>query len=139
MATQRIDVPDEILAKLRLACLDLPEAHEERAWVGTRWMIGKKNFAHVLMIDAGWPPAYAQAAATQGPACVLTFRAPLPTLRAPRYKCHPFFRPVWFPNIVGLFIDAQTDWEDVTALVADSYCVLAPKKLVERVTTTNRG
>ncbi len=133
MATQRIEVPDGILAKLRLACLDLPEAHEERAWVGTRWMVGKKNFAHALMIDAGWPPAYAKAAGTQGPACVLTFRAPLPALNAPRFRRHPFFRPVWFPNIVGLFIDMHTDWDDVTPLVVESYCVLAPKKLVARV------
>jgi len=40
---------------------------------------------------------------------------------------------VWFPNIVGRFIDARTDWDDVAALVAESYCALAPKKLVERV------
>ncbi len=129
----RIKVPDEILARLRLACLDLPEAHEARAWVGTRWMIGRKNFAHVLMIDAGWPPAYAQAAGTDGPACVLTFRAPLPALSSPRFRRQPFFRPMWFPNIVGRFVDTQTDWDDVALLVIGSYCVLAPKKLVQRV------
>ena len=39
----------------RLTCLDLPEAYEEQAWAGTRWMVRKKNFAHVLMIDRGWP------------------------------------------------------------------------------------
>jgi hypothetical protein len=129
----RPEVPTETLAKLRLACLDLPEATEEKAWVGTRWMIGRKNFAHVLMIDGGWPPAYARAAATDGPACVLTFRAPVAKLDAPRFKRAPFFRPVWFPNIAGLFIDRNTDWDDVTSLVVGSYCVLAPKKLVAQL------
>ena len=34
-------------------CLALPEAYEEEAWVGTRWRIRTKTFAHVLMIDRG--------------------------------------------------------------------------------------
>ena len=126
-------VPQDILAKIRLACLDLPEAYEETAWAGTRWMVSKKNFAHAVTIDGGWPPAYAKAAGTKGPACVLTFRAPLAALQAPRYKRHPFFRPPWFANIAGIFIDADTDWDDVTALVVESYCVLAPRKLAALV------
>jgi hypothetical protein len=56
-------------------CLALPEACEEQAWVGTRWSIRKRNFAQVVAIDAGWPPAYARAASTEGPAIVLTFRS----------------------------------------------------------------
>jgi hypothetical protein len=131
--TQNIPVPQEILSRLRLACLDLPEALEEPAWAGTRWVVRKKNFAHALVIDGGWPPAYALAARSDGPACVLTFRSPLAALKAPRFQRPPFFRPVWFPNIVGMFLDAGTDWDDVTALVIESYCVLAPKKLVELV------
>jgi hypothetical protein len=128
-----VAVPDDIVTKLRLVCLDLPEAYEETAWVGTRWMIAKKNFAHVLMIAAGWPPAYAKAAESVGPLCVLTFRAARPALAAPRFKRAPFFRPVWFPNIVGMSLDAGTDWDDVAALVVESYCVLAPKKLSAQV------
>jgi hypothetical protein len=130
---RKVAVPPNVIASLRLACLDLPEAYEEAAWVGTRWMVRKKNFAHVLMIDAGWPPAYAQAAGSAEPLCVLTFRSPRPALDAPRFKRPPFFRPIWFPNIVGRVIDAATDWDDVRALVIESYCALAPKKLVELV------
>jgi len=44
-----------------------------------------------------------------------------------------FFRPAWFPNIVGMIIDASTDWDNVTALAIESQYVLAPKKLVERM------
>ena len=122
-----------MLAKLRVLCLDLPEAYEEAAWVGTRWCVAKKNFAHVVMIDAGWPPAYAEAAKTKGPACVLTFRMPLQKLRAPRFAREPFFRPVWFANIVGLVLDTRVDWDEVETFVTESYCVLAPKKLVALV------
>ena len=43
--------------------------------MGTRWRIRKRTFAHVLTIEAGWPPAYARAAATDGPCTVLTFRS----------------------------------------------------------------
>lgn len=126
----RLGVPPEIIAKLRLVCLDLPEAREESAWVGTRWVVRKKNFAHVLMIDAGWPPAYARAARSNGPICVLTFRSPSLVLDAPRFERPPFFRPVWWPNIAGMVIDATVDWDEVASLLVRSYCVLAPKKLV---------
>jgi len=128
-----MDVPRDIVSKLRLTCLDLPEASEEAAWVGTRWIVAKKNFAHVLMIDGGWPPAYAKAARHDGPICVLTFRLPRSMLEAPRFERHPFFRPVWFPNIAGTVLDGDTDWDDVAALLIESYCVLAPKKLAAMV------
>ena len=121
MNSKRADVPHEVLARLRLVCLDLPEAYEEEAWAGTRWMVVKKNFAHVLMIDAGWPPAYARAAGSDGPLCVLTFRISAAATGALRFERPPFFRPVWWPNIVGLRLDANTDWDEVAALLTRSY------------------
>ncbi len=126
--TEHANVAPDVVDRLRAICLELPEAHEEQAWVGTRWMIRKKNFAHVLVIDAGWPPAYARAAGTDGPATVLTFRSSA-RLSAPRFSRPPFFKPVWWPDIAGLVIDARTDWDEVTDLVTGSYCLLAPKKL----------
>ena len=55
--TQHADVPDEIVTAVRSVCRGLPEIYEEQAWVGTRWRIRNRTFAHVLMIAAGWPPA----------------------------------------------------------------------------------
>jgi hypothetical protein len=133
MKPGRIDVPHEIVAKLRLVCLDLPEAYEESAWVGTRWMVRKKNFAHVLMIDAGWPPAYARAAGLTGRHCVLTFRSHGSQIGSRRFDRGPFFRPGWWPNIVGMVLDAHSDWDEVFALLTRSYCVLAPKALAALV------
>jgi hypothetical protein len=117
------------LARVRLAALELPEVIEEQAWAGTRWCVRKKNFAHVLGIEDGWPPAYAKAAGTKGPACVLTFRLRAEKCQAARFARAPFFRPVWFPNIAGLVVGADTDWDEVDVLIRESYQVLAPKKL----------
>jgi hypothetical protein len=132
MAT-RAEPPRDILEKLRLTCLDLPEAYEEAAWVGTRWLVRKKNFAHVLMLEAGWPPAYARAVGTAGPLCLLTFRLPEALLASDRFTRSPFFRPPWFPNIVGVALAADSDWIELSELLVHSYCVLAPKALVARV------
>ncbi len=120
-------------------CLALPEATEEAAWVGTRWCIRKKNFAHVLMVDGGHPAAYAKALGSGGPQCVLTFRSPLPSLDAYAYTWEPFFRPVWFPDIVGLKLDDHTDWDEVAALVRASYCHLAPKTLAAQAIAAQKN
>jgi hypothetical protein len=120
-------------------CLALPEAYEEQAWVGTRWSIRKRNFAHVVAIDAGWPPAYARAASTEGPAVVLTFRSSGQELEALSAIGHPFFRPPWFPNIVGMVLDSDTDWQEVAELVAESYRLLAPARLGNLVGVSSVG
>ena len=130
---EHTEVAPEIVGKLRSVCLGLPEAHEEQAWVGTRWRIRTKTFAHVLVVDAGWPPAYARAAGSDGPITVMTFRSSGPELDAVGRAGHPFFRPVWFPDIVGVVLDADVDWDEVAELLTESYCTLAPKKLAALV------
>ena len=54
-------VADEVVARLREICGKFPEAYEERAWVGTRWRIRTKTFAHVLVVVDGRPESYARA------------------------------------------------------------------------------
>ena len=127
------DVPADILAELRRICGALPEAYEEPAWVGRRWRIRKKTFAHVLLVDAGWPPAYARAAGIDGPACVLTFSSGGAELEALRNAGAPFFKPRWRLDIVGMVLATPVDWDEIAELLADSYCRLAPQKLAERV------
>ena len=34
---------------------------------------------------------------------------------------------------MNMTLDADTDWTEVTELLAESYCVLAPKRLAARV------
>ena len=134
---QHPEVPEAILSNLRLTCLDLPEAAEEKAWTGVRWSVGGKAFAHVLMIDHGWPPAYAKVAETEGPACVLTFRCAGAAREVPRFARAPFFLPGWWPNIVGMVLGDDTDWHETAALLSRSYCALAPKRLAAQVDLTH--
>jgi hypothetical protein len=131
--TERPDVPPEVVAQIRSVCIGLPEAYEEPAWVGTRWRIRKQTFGHVLMVDAGWPPGYARAAGSDGPIIVMTFRSSGAELAALSAAPRPFFKPVWFPDIVGMVLDTGVDWAEVAELLTESYCVVAPKKLVELV------
>jgi hypothetical protein len=122
-------VPPEILDRLRDICLALPETYEEPAWVGSRWRIRKRTFAHVLTVDPDHQMAYARAAATDRPTCVLTFRSPGDEIGALVGSGHPFFKPGWGADVVGMVLADDIDWEEIAELLTESYCVLAPKRL----------
>lgn len=127
------EVPAAYLTELRRACDSLPEAYEEQAWVGTRWRVRKDTFAHVLTVQDGWPPAYARAAGTDGPAVVVTFRSSGVELDALRHAGHPYFAPMWRSDEVGLILGDDVDWDEVTELVTESFCLQAPKRLAALV------
>jgi predicted DNA-binding protein (MmcQ/YjbR family) len=116
------DVPATSVARLRSVCLDLPESVEKQAWAGTQWRIRDRMYAHVLTVDFA-----------DGPVTVMTFRSSGPELDALRGAGHPFFRPAWGANLVGMVLDADVNWDEVTELVIESYCVLAPMKLVRQI------
>jgi hypothetical protein len=128
------DVPVAVLTRVRGICGGLPEVREESAWIGVRWQVRGRTFAHLLTIEDGTPQAHARAAGTDGPATALTFRAPEAEIPAYRVLGAPFFFGGWGRDVVGLLIDASTDWAEVAELLTESYCVLAPAKLAERVT-----
>jgi YjbR len=121
-AREYADVPAAVVAELRSVCLGLPETVEQQAWAGTQWRIRNRMFAHVLTVDFA-----------DGPATVMTFRSSGPELDALRRTGPPFFRPAWGANLVGMVLDGDVNWVDVTDLVVESYCTLAPKKLVEQI------
>jgi hypothetical protein len=123
----------EVVERVRATCLALPEAYEEEAWVGTRWRVKGKTFAHVVPIAGGWPGAYARAAGTDGPVTVLMFRSSGSELDALRLGGPPFFAPVWRADEVGLVVGADVDWVEVAELLTDSYVVQAPKRLAADV------
>jgi hypothetical protein len=127
------DVAAEVLERLRAICGRLPEAYEETAWVGTRWRIRRRTFAHVLVVASGWPPAYARAARSDGPVTVLMFRSSGPELDQLRHTGAPFFAPPWRADEVGLVLGDDVDWEEVGQLVTESYCALAPRRLRAQV------
>jgi hypothetical protein len=128
-----MDVPLTLVTELRTICLALPEAHEEPAWVGTRWRIRDKTFAHVLTIDDGWPPAYARAVGEDGPLTVLMFRSVPPELDALRAAGRPFFGPPWRRDEVGMVLGSDVEWREIRELLTESYRVQAPKRLAAKV------
>lgn len=128
MARQPHPEPDPaIVERLRAICMALPGVVEERAWIGWRWCVAGKNFAHVLTINAGRPAAYAEAAGGEG--IVLTFRSPLPELNPFAFPDPPYFKPPWFPDIVGLRMSGDDDWDEIEAALVASWRHLAPRKL----------
>ena len=66
-----------------------------------------------------------------------------PRRRAPRSRSSPaypgrFFRPpyVGVRGWLGVFLDVSVDWDEVAAIVEDAYRVVAPKKLLARLSGT---
>jgi hypothetical protein len=116
-------VPDDYEARVREVCLDLPDAYEERAWAGTRWMVRARTFAHVLGVEVDGAE----------PLVVLSFRSAGEELEVLRNAGHPFFVLGWGRDAMGMVLDDDTDWDEVAELVTESFCVMAPKKLVARV------
>jgi hypothetical protein len=119
-AKEYADVPPDVVAKLRPLCLGLPESVENQAWAGFQWRIRKRTFAHLLTVDFA-----------DGPVTVLTFRSAEPELEALLGGGHPFFRPAWGKDVVGMVLDADAGWDEIIELVTESYCILAPKRLAE--------
>lgn len=113
------DPPDDVVARVRLAVAELPEIHEEKAWAGTRWRVRQRTFAHVLGVDRDG-----------GYDVVLSFRSQGPELEVLQRMGHPFFTLGWGRDAMGMVLDDDTEWDEVAELVTESYCVLAPKKLV---------
>jgi hypothetical protein len=118
-----VDVDPVVLKKLRQRCLALPEVSEEQAWTGRRFVVRKKNFAHVFALHD-----------PQGDVVtIMAFRSPDEERGALVASGHPFFLLGWGRNVVGMVLDDHTDWDEVGEIVTESYCVLAPKKLVAQV------
>jgi hypothetical protein len=123
------DVSPEVLAELRSICLGLPETYEEPAWVGRRWCIRKKNFAHVFHADDTGPPSMARIAKALGAVTMVVFRSSGPELVALRNSGPPFFYAGWGRDVIAMALHDDTNWAEVSELLTESYCVMAPKKL----------
>ena len=131
--SERAEVPVEALAELRAVCLGLPETYEEQAWVGRRWRVRTKNFAHLLRITDGRPPAYARAVGHDGPLTIVTFRSTGAELHAIKHSGPPYFHGGWGRDVVGMVLGEETDWDEIAELVTESYRCLAPRKLAQLV------
>lgn len=128
------DVPPEVLDELRPICGGLPETYEEPAWIGIRWRIRKRTFAHVFTVEGE------HSRARNGePTCLLTFRSPGDELEALVATGYPFYKADWGVDVVGLVLEPDVDWDEVGELLTESYCVLAPKRLAAQVGGPSAG
>ena len=131
--TERIEPDAEVVARLGTTALALPEAYEEDAWTGVRWRVRNKTFAHTLVAQEGYTSAYRDMTGVTEPTTVLTFRSSGDELLALVHAGPPFYQPPWSPTVVGMVLDDDTDWEEVTELVTESYRHCAPQKLARRL------
>ena len=117
---ERPRVPEEWVQRVREILGPLPRCEEEDAWVGTRWRVGQATVAHVF---GGEDQLFR-----------ITFRAELDEVMAFEHLGAPYFRAGWGRNVVGMILDDDSDWEELTELLTDSYCLMAPTHLAEQVT-----
>lgn len=115
----QVTVSLAIVQRVRAACAHLPEAYEEQPFGGFRWRIRGRTLAELKAWEA-----------EEGTLTRVTFHA-----GAEGYHLvatgHPFY-PGWGPGLVAMVLtdDEKTDWEDLRELLTESYCLLAPKKLI---------
>lgn len=117
------DVPSWILEGLRPICAGLPETYEELAWVGVRWRIRKRTFAHVRPV-----PAESNDVTT-----LIQFRAAGEEFHVLTSIGFPFSRAGWGTDVVNMVFTPTVDWSEVRELLTDSYRVLAPANLVRLI------
>lgn len=127
------DLDPALVARVAAICLALPESHEQDAWIGVRWRIRQRTFAHLAHVDPRGGSVFGLAARLGRPADVITFRSSGAELEALIHTGLPFYKPDWSPHVVGMVVGADTDWGEVGELIAESYCLMAPKKLASQV------
>lgn len=127
------DVVPEILDRVRAICMALPEAYEEPAWIGVRWRVRKRTFAHVVTIEEDGPASFRNAFDVDGEATVVTFRAAHDEREALTSQGKPYYYAGWGRDVMGMLLDGDTDWDEVAELLTDSFCIMAPRKLAALV------
>jgi predicted DNA-binding protein (MmcQ/YjbR family) len=112
-------VGNDPLDRLRAICMAFPEAAEDGAGVGTpSFKVRDKIFAmrHGM---AGRPSMWCKAPA--GAQDILVGSNPA------RFFVPPY---VGHHGWIGVWLDDDLDWEEIADLIADSYRMTAPKRLL---------
>lgn len=119
-------MPPRPITRLRKLCLALPEAHEVEAWGEPTFRVRNKIFA--MFADAnnhhgdGRPAVWMKAAAGEQQKMI-------------RAAGDCFFRPPYVgpSGWIGVWLDGVVAWEDLAEFLEDSYRLIAPKRLVEKL------
>jgi predicted DNA-binding protein (MmcQ/YjbR family) len=111
------------IERVRSLCLALPEAFELETWDHPTFRVG------------GGRGKIFCTAAPDGSS--LTVKADPEERLALLAQGEPFYVPPYVggKGWVGIRTDhSRTDWEELAELIATSYCLIAPKRLAEKVT-----
>jgi hypothetical protein len=121
-----VEVPEDIVERVRALCLALPEVTVRVDYSQTRsrstaqsFEIRRRSFC-LLVAGQGQ---------TGKSVPLLVFRADSDDREALLSVGHPFFAPRAGRDRIGVLLTDDTDWEEIRELVTESYRILAPKKL----------
>lgn len=119
----KVTVDEAILGPVRAICLTYPEAVEAEAFGAPTFQVRKKNFAMLHRPEnrtSVWckAPPGAQAA----------YVASEPD----RYYAPPYLGPSGW---IAAWLDGDPDWDEIEAIIVESYRLIAPKRLVAQLDT----
>jgi hypothetical protein len=125
-----VELPQGILDRVRALCLALPEVtvrvdHSLTRARSTAHSFDIRRRSFCLLVAVEDP--------TGKPVPLLVLRADPDERRALLSIGHPFFPSRAGRDRIGVRLADDTDWEEIRELVTESYRVLAPKKLTERL------
>lgn len=116
---QRPDVPAEWVRRIGEVLDPLPDCDRVEAWVGVQWKVGPTSVAHAFGGEDGLVR--------------ITFHAEPDEVMAFQHLGPPYFRAGYGRDVVGLVLDDDTDWDELTELLTDAYCLRAPAHLADLV------
>ena len=121
-----VEVPEDIVERVRTLCLALPEVTVRIDYSRTRARSTAQSFdirrrSFCLLVAREGP--------TGKPIPLLVLRVDFEERDALLSIGHPFFAPRAGRGRIGVLLTDDVDWEEIRDLVTESYRVLAPKKL----------
>lgn len=110
------------LTRLRKLCLAFPEAHEVEAWGEPTFRVRNKLFAMYASAGnhhgAGRPAVWCKAS-TQNQALMVS-------AEPQRFFVPPYVGPSGW---VGVWLDGEVEWDELSGFLRDAYLLVAPKRL----------
>ena len=131
MVRGRPEPDPRFVARVAEVALRLPGVREEDAWTGVRWRVRQRTFAHVVALHH--TDAVERLGITDGrTVTVVTLRSAGEERAALAAMGSPYLAS-WADDVVAVVLDDATDWTEVGELVAESYRLLAPARLVREL------
>ena len=121
-----VEVPEDIVERIRTLCLTLPEVTVRVDYPLTTARSTAQSFdirrrSFCLLVAVADPAGK--------PVSRLVLRADPEERKALLSVGRPFFTPRAGRDRIGVLLSDDTDWEEIRELVTESYRILAPKKL----------